>query len=45
MCIRDSRRTFDVTDLITNTAGGLMGYLAFRILRPLLVRFDGGIPR
>ncbi len=40
-----NRRIFDVTDLITNTAGGLAGYIVFRILRPLLVRIDGGIPR
>ncbi|MGG3838070.1 VanZ family protein [Paenibacillus thiaminolyticus] len=27
-------RTFDVTDLITNTFGGLLGYLIFLVLRP-----------
>ncbi|CAH8715552.1 VanZ family protein [Paenibacillus thiaminolyticus] len=27
-------RTFDVTDLITNTIGGLLGYLIFLVLRP-----------
>lgn len=28
-------RTFDVTDLITNTIGGLLGYLFFVILKPI----------
>lgn len=27
-------RTFDVTDLITNTIGGLIGYLIFIVVRP-----------
>ena len=40
-----NRRTFDVTDLIMNTAGGLAGYVFFRLARPLLVRLDEGIPR
>ena len=29
-------RTFDVTDLVTNTIGGLIGYLIFIILRPFV---------
>lgn len=29
-------RTFDVTDLITNTIGGLIGYLVFIILKPII---------
>nr|WP_106782990.1 VanZ family protein [Lysinibacillus timonensis] len=32
-----NQRTFDVTDLITNTLGGLIGYLNFMVLR-LVVR-------
>ena len=33
-----SSRTFDVTDLITNTFGGLLGYLFFIILKPTILR-------
>lgn len=29
-------RTFDVTDLITNTLGGLIGFLIFIVLRPVV---------
>ena len=29
-------RSFDITDLLTNTIGGLIGYLIFIILRPLV---------
>jgi glycopeptide antibiotics resistance protein len=29
-------RTFDLTDLITNTFGGLIGYLIFNVLRPVI---------
>ncbi|MBM7106954.1 VanZ like family protein [Brevibacillus laterosporus] len=29
-------RSFDVTDLITNTFGGLIGYLIFIVLRPVV---------
>ncbi|MCG8541828.1 MAG: VanZ family protein [Clostridia bacterium] len=29
-------RTFDVTDLITNTTGGFIGYLIFIILKPFV---------
>lgn len=40
-----NRRIFDVTDLIMNTAGGVTGYVLFRLARPLLVKLDEGIPR
>lgn len=40
-----NRRTFDVTDLIMNTAGGFAGYVLFRLSRPLLLKIDGGIPK
>jgi len=33
-----SSRTFDVTDLITNTFGGLLGFLFFIILKPTIFR-------
>lgn len=33
-----SSRAFDVTDLITNTFGGLVGYIVYVILRPALVK-------
>lgn len=29
-------RSFDVTDLITNTFGGLIGYLIYKVLKPLI---------
>lgn len=29
-------RSFDVTDLITNTFGGFIGYLIFIVLRPVI---------
>ena len=32
----NSYRSFDVTDLITNTIGGILGYLGFVIIRPLI---------
>ena len=32
-----SSRTFDVTDLITNTSGGLLGYLFFIVLKPIIL--------
>lgn len=31
-------RSFDVTDLITNTVGGLIGYLLFKALRPVICK-------
>ncbi len=31
-------RSFDVTDLITNTFGGLVGYLFFSILKPIIFK-------
>lgn len=31
-----NQRTFDVTDLITNTFGGFIGYLIFIVLRPVI---------
>ena len=31
-------RSFDVTDLITNTFGGLLGYLLFVVLKPNIIR-------
>ncbi|MDI3311920.1 MAG: VanZ family protein, partial [Thermoanaerobacterium sp.] len=31
-----SSRTFDVTDLITNTLGGLIGFLVYTIFRPVI---------
>ena len=31
-------RSFDVTDLITNTFGGLVGYLLFSILKPIIFK-------
>lgn len=33
-----SSRTFDVTDLITNTFGGFLGYLFFMFLEPTILR-------
>ena len=39
-----NRRSVDVTDLIMNTAGGIIGYLLFRISRPLLLKMDDDIP-
>ena len=33
-----SSRSFDITDLITNTFGGLIGYIIFIVLRPLIQR-------
>ena len=33
-----SSRSFDVTDLITNTFGGLVGYFFFVILRPIILK-------
>lgn len=29
-------RTFDVTDIITNTIGALLGYIVYRIFRPII---------
>ena len=29
-------RSFDVTDLITNTLGGVLGYFGFTIIRPFI---------
>ena len=31
-------RSFDVTDLVTNTFGGLVGYLFFSILKPIIFK-------
>ncbi len=31
-------RSFDVTDLVTNTFGSLVGYLSFRILKPIIFK-------
>ena len=31
-------RSFDVTDLITNTLGGVIGYLGFAVIRPIIER-------
>lgn len=36
-----SARSFDVTDLITNTLGAILGYLLFWLLRPLVKRVLG----
>ena len=36
-----SARSFDVTDLITNTLGAILGYLLFWLLRPLTERVLG----
>ncbi|MGB3964980.1 MAG: VanZ family protein [Tepidanaerobacteraceae bacterium] len=33
-----SSRSFDVTDLITNTSGSLLGFLFFMILKPIIPR-------
>lgn len=33
-----SSRTFDATDLITNTLGGVIGYFIFVVLRPLVFK-------
>lgn len=33
-----SSRSFDITDLITNTFGGLIGYIIFLILKPLIYK-------
>lgn len=40
-----NRRIFDVTDLIMNTAGGLVGCILFRLLRPVTLRLDPGLPK
>ena len=40
-----NRRSVDVTDVIMNTAGGLAGYILFRLARPVLVKLDEGLPR
>ena len=40
-----NRRIFDVTDLIMNTAGGLVGCILFRLLRPITLRLDPGLPK
>ena len=29
-------RSFDVTDLITNTLGGMIGYLGYVVIRPII---------
>lgn len=34
----NSYRASDITDLITNTIGGLIGYLIYRMLRPFILR-------
>lgn len=31
-------RSFDVTDLITNTIGGIIGYCCFMVIRPIIER-------
>lgn len=33
-----SSRSFDITDLITNTFGGLIGYIIFLVLKPLIFK-------
>ncbi|XID94959.1 VanZ family protein [Paenibacillaceae bacterium WGS1546] len=33
-------RTFDVTDLITNTLGGLIGYLIFIVIKPVVKKLN-----
>ncbi|MBS4538952.1 VanZ family protein [Clostridium sp. D2Q-11] len=33
-----SSRSFDITDLITNTFGGLVGYTIFLVLKPLILK-------
>ena len=33
-------RTFDVTDLITNTIGGVIGYCCFMIIRPIIEHIE-----
>ena len=40
-----NRRTFDVTDLIMNTAGGFAGYILFRLVCPIVLRLDPELPR
>lgn len=35
-CGSYASRIFDITDLITNTIGGLIGYIIYTILRPLI---------
>ena len=44
-CWGAGRRAADVTDLIMNTAGGVIGYILFRLSRPILLKLDEGIPR
>lgn len=39
-----NRRIFDVTDLIMNTAGGLIGYVIFRLCRPVVLKLDPELP-
>lgn len=39
------RRAADGTDLIMNTVGGVIGYILFRLSRPILLKLDEGIPR
>ena len=38
-------RSFDVTDLITNTVGGAIGYLGYVIIRPIIDRKKKSSPR
>ena len=39
-----NRRSVDVTDVIMNTAGGVIGYVLFRLGRPLLRKIDENLP-
>lgn len=39
-----NRRSVDVTDVIMNTAGGIIGYVLFRFARPVLIKLDERLP-
>lgn len=40
----EHRRSVDVTDVIMNTVGGVIGYLLFRLVHPKLIKIDPDIP-
>jgi len=35
-----NNRAFDVTDLITNTLGGILGYIVYLVIRPIIKRLN-----
>lgn len=34
-----SARSADITDLLTNTIGGIMGYLIYRLTKPIIIKY------